>query len=522
MMTKENKSLWLAGGLWCLCLLLTGCAGDVLPDAAPAGGQMSFTAVTEDYGGGTRTTSANNTFENDDVIYVGKTTSQDPQTPVAYTYNGTNFTGGQIWKYTTESVYAFMRGDGGGTLTSDFTIPADQTTAAKLQSADFLYSPEKVVKYADSSTASLNNFTHMVAKVVVNVSLSGGTIDESKLTACVMGGDVMKTVATVSDVGVLTAGSTTGTISMLKTSGSAQFTCFAIPQTIAQNTANFLLITYDGKTYRYPLPNNITFTAGQTTTLSPTIVQAGSGYVIKKLADVTTAEVGYVVFDDGDVFESVAVATSVFGKTASKAVGMIGYVGAYRGTAPTNVGGTAGAAFSCTHGILVALQDAGTDNTRVKNTVPTNNPKTSGQAGYWDARDVTALTQGTLTALGSWQTVTDADWKKIMVACSNAYISRGLTGVTVTADSDTPVGFWALMRAAGGICPGDEGSLSDNHWTNYSVSYPPQGTGTYSWPYFSGSEWATASDNYINNLGNITWYTGRAGWSFAVRAVRAF
>jgi len=439
MMTKEIKSLWLAGGLWCLCLLLTGCAGDALPDAAPAGGQMSFTAVTEDYGGGTRTTSADNTFANGDVIYVGKTTSEDPQAPVAYTYNGTNFTGGQIWKYTTENVYAFMRGDGGSVLESDFTIPADQTTAAQLQKADFLYSPVKEVKYADSSTASLSNFTHMVAKVVVNVSLSGGTIDESKLTACVMGGGVMKTVATVSNVGVLTAGSTTGTISMLKTSGAAQFTCFAIPQTIAQNTANFLQITYDGKTYRYPLPNNITFTAGQTTTLSPTIVQAGSGYVIKKLADVTTAEVGYVVFDDGDVFESVAVATSVFGKTASKAVGMI---------VPTGTG----------TGTIIALEDIGPANYSTSSTNVSN---------YGSDKSWSAYKSG-------WGLRTLDQWKAIFNACRTKNSNAGYNGTASSADN--PPDFWALMAK----CGGDMTYYSSWHWsstTYYDTYYVFGGSG---------------------------------------------
>lgn len=450
-MTKEIKSLWLAGGLWCLCLLLTGCASDALPDAAPAGGQMSFTAVTEDYGGGTRTTSADNTFANGDVIYVGKTTSQDPQDPVAYTYSGGTFTGGQIWKYTTENVYAFMRGDGGGTLTSSFTIPTDQTNADKLQSADFLYSPEKEVKYAESSTATLNNFTHMVAKVVVNVSLSEGAIDQSKLTACVMGGSgVMKIDATVSTVGVLTAGSTTGTISMLKTSGAAQFTCFAIPQTIAQNTANFLQITYDGKTYRYPLPNNITFTAGQTTTLSPTIVQAGSGYVIKKLADVTTAEVGYVVFDDGDVFESVAVATHNFGKDPSKAVGMI---------VPTGTG----------HGTIIALEDLGAANWSTSKT----NAEAYGSNKGWSNYS------------SNWGMRTMDEWKAIFNACRDKNSNAGYNGTASSADN--PVDFWALMAK----CGGDMTYYSQWHWSS-----TPRSDGYYY--IFNGSGWSGGSGSGLS------------------------
>ena len=221
--------------------------------------------------------------------------------------------------------------------------------------------------------------------------------------------------------------------------------------------------------------------------------------------EINSAHIGYVVATNGKCYANVTAATE---DGVTEILGMLIYVGAHTGKATSGGNTNTSQTVSCTNGVIAALQDAGTDNDRMyNNTLPTNNSS-------WTARNYTSTA---ITTLGSWVSATDNDWKDFMVACSNAYIAQGLTGATVTANSNTPVAFWALMERCGGT--GATAVVAGGqHWTNCGVSSPSTVT-TYSWPYFSASEWAVASDygSYASN-----WGSSNGAQAYAVRAVRAF
>ena len=223
-------------------------------------------------------------------------------------------------------------------------------------------------------------------------------------------------------------------------------------------------------------------------------------------SNITEANIGMVVCTNGYVYQNCEAATT----DGASPLGMLIYVGAHTGKATSGGNTNTSQTVSCTNGVIAALQDAGTDNDRMyNNTLPTNNSS-------WTARNYTSTA---ITTLGSWVSATDNDWKDFMVACSNAYIAQGLTGATVTANSNTPVAFWALMERCGGT--GATAVVAGGqHWTNCGVSSPSNGT-TYSWPYFSASVWAVASDTYDSRYSS-TWGSSNGAQAYAVRAVRAF
>ena len=226
-------------------------------------------------------------------------------------------------------------------------------------------------------------------------------------------------------------------------------------------------------------------------------------------SEINSAHIGYVVATNGKCYANVTAATE---DGVTEILGMLIYVGSHTGKTTSGGNTNTSQTVSCTNGVIAALQDAGTDSDRMyNNTLPTNN-------NAWTARDYTSTA---ITSLGSWVSATDNDWKDFMVACSNAYIAQGLSGATVTADSNTPVAFWALMERCGGT--GATAVVAGGqHWTNCGVSSPSRGT-TYSWPYFSDSGWAVASDYYTGDYGTSgSWYSSSGAQGYAVRAVRAF
>lgn len=456
-----------------------------------------------------------NTFDTGDIIYVGRLSHSDGKrvTPVAYTYNGGEFTGSLLWDYTQETLYAFKRGDGGSTLTDDYTVKSDQSVLSGegkgLINSDFLFSTEKLCDYDLGTTATLSNFVHKVSKVVVNIDCG----DDVLLNSCSFGGGTLNMTASVATNGTLTAkGNKEGTIQMYHRSGTKSFEAFVIPQKTNTMIADFITFVYDNTTYRYMLRNALTFTAGTCHTIN--ISFHPETYLPKlHLNDVTTDHIGWAVCYDGSVYENVDIAQTIFGYANNQVIGMIGYVG-------TGLG--------CAHGVIVAFQDAGTNNTRNYTYVPGGNSR-------WVARS-TAPTNGSLVTLGAWTVFTEAQWKTLMQQCSTAYVNKyGETNaLNVTTSSDTPVAMWALMDDCLGSY-GNNGATAlvsgGQHWISQAAPALQQyNSPPYTWTatYFTTTTWATCSDKYEHQYWDdyddsvCDWSSGYTAQPFAIRAVRTF
>lgn len=513
-------------GLKCLALvlpfILSGCS-DNSTDEAPFSSQKISVKVDvseiDDTEETTRGTDVN-TFDIGDIIYVGKLSHSDNtrQTSVAYTFSGTEFNGELTWDFTRETLYAFKRGDGGGNLYFDFSVKSDQSVLAGrgvgLINSDFLFSAERENYYSAGTTATLNNFVHKVSKVVVNI----GCDDESLLTSCNLGGGTLYMKASVASNGNLTAKDRkNGTIQMYHRPGTKSFEAFVIPQITDATVSDFITFVYNGNTYHYPLSKSITFSAGTSHTIEIKSLKDCGSFPKLHLYDVTTDHIGWVLCTDGSVYENIAVATTLFGYSTNEIIGMIGYVGT---------------GLSCAHGILVALQDSGTDNDRYYNNVSTTN-------GAWGARGLNTLGGSSRVTLGGWTVFTDTQWKVLMKQCSAAYVNRyGVVNpINVDADSDTPVAMWALMRDCGGT--GATALIAGGqHWTNQTKPSTSDGTET-SWTakYFTATGWATCSDRWIcvdsgsdydedsdswSDWESWDWRPSDTAQAFAVRAVRTF
>ena len=502
-----------------LSLMISSC-NTSSEEATFLGQKISVIAAVNavsDTAGLTRSTDVN-TFDTGDVIYVGKLSHIDAtrQTPVAYTYNGTEFTGSLLWDYTRETLYAFKRGDGGGTLTDDYTVKSDQSVLAGenkgLINSDFLFSTEKLTYYSSGTTATLSNFVHKVSKVVVNIDCD----DDALLTSCTLGGGTLIMSGTVADDGTITAGEEkNGTIQMYHRSGTKSFEAFVIPQTTNTEIVDFITFVYNNKTYRYLLRNALTFTAGTYHTINITTLTDVPNLPKLHPNNVTTDHIGWVLCHDGSIYENVDIAQTIYGYASNQLIGMIGYVG-------TELGGT--------HGIIVAFQDAGTDNDRVYNSVPYNNSR-------WVAV-YSGMTSGSLVPLGAWTVFTEAQWKTLMKQCSTAYVNRhGVTNdLNVTANSDTPVAMWALLKECLGSY-GDPGPTAlakgGQHWVNQrrptstDLDYNAYPELTWTATYFTATGWATCSDrwykwDYDDYYEYFRWDANNTAQSYAVRAVRTF
>lgn len=493
-----------------LPFLMSGCSSTSTDESPFFGQKISVIAsVNEisDTANLTRGTDVN-TFDTGDIIYVGRLSHIDAtrQTPVAYTYNGTEFTGSLLWDYTRETLYAFKRGDGGGTLTDDYTVKSDQSVLAGegkgLINSDLLFSTEKLHYYSSGTTAILNNFVHKVSKVVVNITCD----DDALLTSCNLGGGTLYMTGSVANDGTLTAkGEQNGTIQMYHRPGTKTFEAFVIPQTTNSLVSDFITFVYDGRTYHYPLSCILTFVAGTCHTINITSLTETQSAPKLHLYDATTDHIGWVCCTDGSVYENKAVAMTLYGYSENEIIGMIGYIGT---------------GLSCEHGVLVALQDAGTDNDRDYTSLPTGSGTNINSA--WIAKDVNALSGSGIT-LGGWKVIDSNQWKLLMKQCSVAYVNKyGVeNSLSVTSNSDAPTAFWALMKYSGGT-DANELVAGGQHWTN--ISYPwrsDYGDKSYTCVHFTATSWVSQEEDWYGPEDG--WYRGPYGnQNFAVRAVRTF
>ena len=211
-MTMKHYSAYTTLLLAAVAMLMTACAGDTAENnfnnEINADGVITLNALRIDTDGDphatTRTTSDGNTWVVGDCVYIRNANSSSQYAAdrkwrrYIYRANGLftpysneqdsvlHFTG------TNDYIEAVYRGDdqrGGGSFTADpvalgtgckgydnpFTITDDQTTAAKLQTCDYLYTKQKVVYLANDPDAQIGavkiTLKHKVSWININVTV---------------------------------------------------------------------------------------------------------------------------------------------------------------------------------------------------------------------------------------------------------------------------------------------------------------------------------------------------------------
>ena len=195
------------------------------------------------------------------------------------------------------------------------TVPADQSTEAKLRAAIMLEATVSGVTYG--TTAALT-FTHRTAKVTINPLDTGD-------------GNAMHATATVSLTNL--SGVSSGTTVTPLRNADNSFTAIIAPQTIAATTA-FASIGYSGSTWAYK-PGATTFAAASAYTYNVSYALA------------TAPALGDLYYSDG-TYSS----TLVAGKTP---IGVIAYLGT---DAFTETGTTVGGNTFAGHGLVLCLKNA--------------------------------------------------------------------------------------------------------------------------------------------------------------------
>lgn len=549
---KRLNSLGGALAAICLAAAMTACSSDAVvgepevaslsPVATQVGGllpesrPMEISAAVQGMGGeaDTRVTynEAAATFDDGDVIQVVNTSPQalpdlSVQGKADYTYNSSTgkFTGSLNWQYTQETLYAFRVGDGSSTTFPDasaFAVQTDQKSETNLKKSDFLFSPSVTVNYSAGTTATLSNFVHKVARVIVNI----GGVSEGTVSQCTLMGNGNLVIDFKLDTdGNITLGSTKDNIEMYKKSNYV-FEAFVPAQSFASATTNFLKFYYENggndRWYTYPLPNAVTFVEGQTTTITATpatveadvkVLEAGItdsniGWVAYKYNDVVTCyetvaaanqaglnstyyygdvisdgnggakvmrkskniysdtitadDLGTVVTSTGKTYPNVSTAQLVesMGTSTDNIVGMICYIGTGAIVSASSGEQTP------THGVIAAYNDIG----------PASYSTSESSAKSYSGGNFT--TWGMMPGSGG----TETGWDLVFQQCN---------GNT----DKTPGGFWNLMTSAGM----DVTNKSNWHWSSI-----PNGYGHY---VFNGSSWN-------NGYGNVN--------SFYVRPCLAF
>lgn len=170
--------------------------------------------------------------------------------------------------YSAEAVNA----DADGTFKTDYpvTVPADQTTAATIKAADFLYTTGTATG-SESTTGIPLAFKHTLSQFKITLAkgselADGVTFTTVELTSCCA-------LAATIDLanGILTpAAAGNSTITLLGNAGKTAFECILVPQTFT-NTLVVTITDSDDKKYVYTSNETLPFASGKTYTLPLTV-----------------------------------------------------------------------------------------------------------------------------------------------------------------------------------------------------------------------------------------------------------
>jgi len=385
-------------------LLALSCSQDEDSDVLPAGEHpMTFNASVEG-AKSTKSTSSNTWDSGDEVaVDVGGTVKK-----YAAAANGilTAANGVQpfYWQTSSEEKFVTAWYPYSAAAPTSWTVKADQS-AADYQASDFLYAPITGISFANRENERFK-FYHQTAKVVINIVNGEAATNASDITGVTIG--YVANLALSGDYSVPTGPATTGTWSNLSDMGVVtpqeftptgtylkSYSALVIPQDMTGK--KFIAVTLsNGNTYYYtPTGTDAGLIGGKEHTYTITVkngfldVQAVTGgqwtnegeqpvtgRQVKEAYTATDLKPGDYYYSDGTWSDGglrrmhtdgtgggAGTVDPVGGKTV---VGIVFWVGDptegnhYNGTTFTDFGDPALKAEhpSCTHGLVVALQDA--------------------------------------------------------------------------------------------------------------------------------------------------------------------
>lgn len=217
------------------------------------------------------------TQQNKKMTYVtNKWMDEAETTPLLWKSSETTVDYTAYVPYSAEAVNA----DGTFKTAYPVTVPADQTTAAAIKAADFLYTSGTAKGSASTAGIPLA-FKHMLSQLKVTLKRGSELADGVTFTSVVLAEDCAALSTTIDlTTGAVTPAApvqTAESVMMLGNTEKTEFECILVPQTFA--TA-IVILTSDGNGYVYYSTEELPFASGKTYTLPLTVgrdrVEAGT------------------------------------------------------------------------------------------------------------------------------------------------------------------------------------------------------------------------------------------------------